>query len=61
MQFSNLHERIEKGLKEADLINDRESAMSWSKTDFSKLKNIALDFSPYYTLITLAKNYQLHL
>lgn len=35
--------------------------MSWSRTDFSKLKTLESDFSPYYTLITLAKNYQLHL
>jgi len=61
MQFSNLHDKIERGLKEAELLNDRETAMNWSKTEFLKLKIMSSDFSPYYSLITLAKNYQLHL
>jgi hypothetical protein len=61
MQFSNLHDKIERGLKEAEQLNDRETAMNWNKTEFLKLKIMSGDFTPHYSLITLAKNYQLHL
>jgi hypothetical protein len=35
--------------------------MSWSRTDFGRLTTLSNDFSPYYILITLAKNFQVHL
>lgn len=35
--------------------------MSWSRTDFGRLVALFSDFKPYYTLLTLAKNYQVHL
>jgi hypothetical protein len=35
--------------------------MSWSQTDFGKLKFLSGDFYPYFSLATLAKNYQVHI
>jgi hypothetical protein len=61
MQFSNLNEKIKDSLKEADTINQREEAMSWAQTDFGKLKTLCKDFDPYFSLATLAKNFQLHI
>jgi len=59
MQLSNLNEKIKSNIKEAQLINQREDAMNWSQTDFGKLKFLSGDFSPYFLIATLAKNYQL--
>jgi hypothetical protein len=35
--------------------------MSWTLTDFGKLNTIKNDFKPYFSLVTLAKHYQIHL
>jgi hypothetical protein len=61
MLFSNLNERLAAGIKEAELINEREEAMTWARTDFSKLFQLKDEFAPHFSLISYAKNYQVHL
>lgn len=61
MLFSNLNERLAAGIKEAELINEREEAMTWARTDFSKLFQLKEEFAPHFSLISYAKNYQIHL
>jgi hypothetical protein len=61
MLFSNLNERLQSGIKEAELINEREEAMTWARTDFSKIFQLKEEFAPYFSLISFAKSYQIHL
>ena len=61
MQFSNLNDKLEAGVKSAALINEREEAMNWSRTDFSKLYQLRDEFTPHFSLVSYAKGYQIHL
>lgn len=61
MQFSNLNDKLAAGAKEAALINDREEAMNWSRTDFTKLRQLRDEFAPHFSLVSYAKGYQVHL
>lgn len=35
--------------------------MTWARTDFTKLFNLKQEFAPYFSLISHAKVYQIHL
>ncbi len=35
--------------------------MTWARTDFSKLFQLKEEFAPYFSLISYAKSYQVHL
>lgn len=59
--FSRLNSELETLTQKMSMINEKETLLKWTRTNFDRLLEIREEYDPYYKLITLDKNHKLNL